>query len=287
MKLTPMETGQKIMAQTTNIINKLTNLELSIQISLSGLSFCTLQRETNTIVALKQVSFDKKLNPIELLDQLKHVFNTDDTLQNSFNRVFVIHDNELSTLVPKPLFSEDCLADYLKFNSKILKSDFITYDDIPVNDSVNVYVPYININNFIYDKFGTFTFKHISTILVEQLLLIEKHSNIPKIYINVSTNHFEMIVINNSKLVLYNTFDYNTKEDFIYYILFTVEQLELNPETFHLIFTGDIDTKDELYIIAYKYIRFVFLGNREDSFKYNNAAQPSTNHSNFALIKSF
>tara|TARA_R110002096_G_scaffold149876_2_gene311524 strand:+ start:6762 stop:7589 length:828 start_codon:yes stop_codon:yes gene_type:complete len=275
------------MAQTTNNLNKLTNLELSIQISLSGLSFCTLQRETNTISALKEIYFDKKLNPIALLDQLKHVFNTDDVLKNSFSRVFVIHDNELSTLVPKPLFNEDCLADYLKFNSKILKSDFITYDDITVNDSVNVYVPYININNFIYDKFGTFTFKHVSTILVEQVLWIEKHSNIPKIYVNVSKNHFEMIVINNSKLVLYNTFDYSTKEDFIYYILFTAEQLELNPETLHLVFIGDIDSKDELYAMAYKYIRFVFLGSRDDNYKYNNAAQPSSNHSNFALIKSF
>ena len=268
------------MAQTTNNLNKLTNLELSIQISLSGLSFCTLQRETNTISALKEIYFDKKLNPIALLDQLKHVFNTDDVLKNSFSRVFVIHDNELSTLVPKPLFNEDCLADYLKFNSKILKSDFITYDDITVNDSVNVYVPYININNFIYDKFGTFTFKHVSTILVEQVLWIEKHSNIPKIYVNVSK-------INNSKLVLYNTFDYSTKEDFIYYILFTAEQLELNPETLHLVFIGDIDSKDELYAMAYKYIRFVFLGSRDDNYKYNNAAQPSSNHSNFALIKSF
>ena len=268
------------MAQTTNNLNKPTNLELSIQLSLSGLSFCTLHRETNTISGLKQINFDKKLNPLELLDQLKHVFNTEPVLKNNFNRVFVVHDSELSTFVPKPLFNEACLADYLKFNSKILKSDFITYDDIPINDSVNVYVPYININNFIYDKFGSFTFKHVSTIL------IEKHSNIPKVYVNVGNNHFEMIVVDKTKLLLYNTFDYSTKEDFIYYILFTAEQLELNPETLNLVFIGDIDTKDKLYTIAYKYIRFVFLGNREDNYKYSNGAQPETNHAHFALIKS-
>jgi hypothetical protein len=286
MKLTPTETGQKTMAQTTNNLLKLTNIELSIQLSLSGLSFCTLQREINTISSLKEINFEKKLNPFELLDQIKHIFNTEPVLQNNFNKVFIIHDNQLSTLVPKPFFSEECLADYLKFNSKILKSDYITFDDIKINDSVNVYVPYININNFIYDKFGAFTFKHVSSILVEHLLIIEKHSNIPKVYVNVSVSHFEIIVINNAKLILYNTFDYNTKEDFIYYILFTAEQLKLNPETFNLIFIGDIDTKDELYVITYKYIRFVFLGNRQDNFKYNIDAQPKTNHSNFALIKS-
>ncbi|MFI1773646.1 DUF3822 family protein [Thalassobellus citreus] len=275
------------MAITSKTFKKLTNIDLSIQISLSGLSFCTLQRDTNTISSLKQVDFIKKLNPLEVLDKLKHVFNTEKNLQDDFNNVCIIHDNELSTLVPKPIFNEDCLVDYLKFNSKILKSDFITYDDILINDSVNVYVPYININNFIYDKFGAFTFKHASTVLIEQILLIEKNSDAIKMYVNVNKNHFEIVVVENSKLIFFNTFEYKTKEDFIYYLLFTAEQLKLNPETLNLIFLGGIDTKDDLYVIAYKYIRFTFLGNREDNYKYSIDAQPASHHSNFTLIKSF
>lgn len=276
------------MTQKNNILNnKLTNLKLSIQLSLSGLSFCVLDQEKNTISFLKHICFEKKLNPLDVLDKLKHTFNTEHILQSNFKNVCLIHDNELSTLVPKPLFSEENLADYLKFNSKILKSDFITYDNIAINDSVNVYIPYININNFIYDKFGAFTFKHVSTVLIEEILLIEKNSDLVKVYVNINKNHFEIIVVNKSKLELYNSFEYNTKEDFIYYVLFTAEQLQLNPETFNLIFIGDIDTKDELYIIAYKYIRFVFLGNREDNYRYSDNAQPVGYHSNFTLIKSF
>ncbi|MFI1744078.1 DUF3822 family protein [Thalassobellus sediminis] len=275
------------MATTSKNFNKLTNLDLSIQISLSGLSFCTLQRDSNTITSLKYFDFNKKLNTLELLDKLQHIFNTEEELQDNFNNVSIIHDNELSTLVPKALFNEDCLADYLKFNSKILKSDFITFDNILINDSVNVYVPYININNFIYDKFGEFTFKHASTVLIEQILLIEKNSDKTKVYVNINKSNFEIVVVNNTSLIFYNTFEYKTKEDFIYYLLFTAEQLKLNPETLNLIFLGNIDTKDELYVIAYKYIRYVFLGNREDNYKYNIEAQPVSHFSNFTLIKSF
>ena len=220
MKLIPMGTGQKHMAQTNNISNNLTNLELSIQISLSGLSFCIFQRDTNCVITLKKIYFKKKLNPLEVLENLKDLFSTEKISEYSFNTITIIHDNDLSTLVPRPLFNEDCLADYLKFNSKILVSDFITYDDVIINDSVNVYVPYININNFIYDQFGTFTFKHVSTILIEEILHIEKNSILPKVYVNVSKNHFETIIVDNAKLILYNTFEYTTSEDFIYYILF-------------------------------------------------------------------
>lgn len=273
------------MAQTTNIKNITTNQELSIQVSLSGLSFCILQRDSNTIVQIKHVTFDKKLNPFEVLDQIKHLFNTEKNLQNTFKKVQVIHINELSTLVPKPLFNKDNLADYLKFNSKILKSDYITYDAIDLNDSVNVYVPYVNINNFIYDLFGSFTFRHFSTILVETILSVEKHVEAPRVYVNISAGHFEIIITENGNLLIYNTFEYTTQEDFIYYLLFTTEQLQLNPETLQLVFIGDICKEDELYSIAYKYIRHVGFGNRFDNFNYVD--MPKTNHSDFTLIKSF
>ncbi len=262
-------------------------LELSIQISLSGLSFCVLNRNTQTITYLKTVNFGKQLIPFEALDQLKHFFDTETTLQQEFNEVRVIHDNNLSTLVPKPLFNEAHLADYLKFNSKILKSDFITFDSIEINKTENVYVPYININNYIYGKFGSFTFKHVSTVLIEDILKTEKNIAATKAYVNVSSDHFEILIVKTGKLLLYNSFVYKTKEDFIYYILFCLEQLKLSPETINLIFLGDIDAKDELYVIAYKYIRLVFLGKREDDYKYNYNAQPVNEHSNYTIIKSF
>ncbi|MDO6759559.1 DUF3822 family protein [Tamlana sp. 2_MG-2023] len=273
------------MAQTNNSSNELTNIELSIQLSLSGLSFCILNRNLNSIINLGEFQFEKKLNPLELLDRLKELFNNQKALSYDFSKVSVIHDNDLSALVPQSLFSEDCLADYLKFNSKILKSDYITFDTISENDSVNVYVPYININNFIYDKFGAFTFKHISTVLIENILQIEKNKLNTRVYIHVSTGHFEIVVVENSKLKLYNTFTYGSKEDFIYYILFTAEQLNLNPETLKLVFLGQIEKGDKLYEIAYKYIRNISFGSRNDTFKFEK--QPKTGYSNFTLINNF
>lgn len=285
MKLILTETGQKHMALQNKNSNKPINLELSIQISLSGLSFCILNRESNTITYLQEKPFGKNHNPLEALDVLKEHFKDENVFDNAFSKVTVIHDNHLSALVPKPLFNEDCLADYLKFNSKILKSDFITFDTILINDSVNVYVPYVNINNFIYEKFGSFTYKHISTILIEEILSIEKNNEATRLYVNVSRNHFETMVVRNSKLVLYNSFNYTSKEDFIYFILFTAEQLNLNPESLDLVLIGDISKNDELYNIAYKYIRNIRFGNRNDSYKYDQ--KPISEYSNFTLIKSF
>lgn len=270
------------MAQTNNSSKELTNLELSIQISLSGLSFCILQRESNAIIKLKSTNFNKRLNPFEVLDHLKDLFQTDIDLANTFQKVSIVHDNDISTQVPKQLFDETYLADYLKFNSKILKSDFITYDVIKENNSINVYVPYININNFIYDKFGAFTFKHVSTILIETLLKIEKNKQATNLYVNVSRNHFELIVFESGQLHLYNTFKYSSSEDFIYYVLFVAEQLNLNPEEFNLIFLGDIEKGDDLYNIAYKYIRNIDFGIGLHTFSIEEDIK--TDYSYFTLL---
>ena len=269
----------------TQSINNLIKLELSIQISLSGLSFCILNRDTNSISSLKNIKFKKQLNPLDVLEKLKECFDNEIMLQNNFETVNVIHDNELSTLVPKAIFNEKAIADYLKFNSKILKSDFVAFDSIDINHSVNVYIPYVNVNNYIFDRYGDFTYKHASTVLIETILDSEKNSGFNNFYVHVSHNRFEIIITNKGKLQFYNSFEYVTKEDFIYYILFTAEQLKYNPETLNLILIGDIIKDDELYNTAYKYIRNVSFANQKNNYSFS---ETKTNiHSNFILTNSF
>ena len=280
-----METGQKITQLSSNI-DKLSNIELSIQVSLNGLSFCTLNIQENTIHFYKSILYDKKLTPYTLLENLKHCFSTIDELKQPFSKINVIHENELSALVPKTLFNEDSLADYLKFNSRILQSDYITYDNIIANDSVNVYVPYININNYLYDKFGAFEYKHFSSVLIEKLLAKEKNSEELKMYVHVANKHFEIIVFDSGKLLLYNSFEHQTKEDLIYYILFITEQLNLNPETFRLILLGNINEKDEYYNIIYKYVRNVSKQNLETLYNISEDIKAKI-EKNFITLNSF
>jgi hypothetical protein len=87
--------------------------------------------------------------------------------------------------------------------------------------------------------------------------------------VHFSQGHFEIIVIQNQQLLLFNSFEYLTPEDFIYYVLFTAEQLNINPENFPLELIGSIDIESEYYKIAYKFIRNVSLIDVED-LRWNN-----------------
>ena len=144
-----------------------------------------------------------------------------------------------------------------------------------------VYVPLVNINNFVFERFGSFEYKHSSTVLLNRILTLEKNSKSLKMYLNIENSHFEIIVVENNKLKFYNRFEYTTKEDFIYYILFTAEQLQLNPEEFPVVLMGFIEKNDDLFKIVYKYVRHVSLLPK-DAMLYSN----SENFKHFTLLNS-
>lgn len=260
---------------------------LSIQISLNGLSFCILDTSEKTIHYLKSVTFDKKKSPYELLEKLEAAIETQSLLKQSFDAVYCVYQNELSCLVPEALFEEEHLAEYLKFNAKILKTDYIAYDVLPCIESMNVYIPLININNYIFETFGNFTYKHASTVLIESLIESQTQTASTALYLNVNSNSFELLAIENKKLQFYNRFNYHSKEDFIYYLLYSVEQLKLDPESVKLHLLGNIDEKNELFQIAYRYIRHVELLKTEQQFQCAESITTTNLLAYFLLLNSF
>jgi len=286
-----LETGLQAMKLETTKRNNIeqTNFnKLSIQISLNGLSFCILHTVANEITALRHFQFDEITNPLQLEKEITHIFEQEASLLNqSFEAVTVSHINTLSTFVPKPLFSDKHLADYLKYNNKILPNDYITFDVVTNNDMVNVYIPYVNINNLFFEKYGAFHYKHFATILLENIFQSASTSEEPTVYVHVQKTHFEIIVIQQKKLLFYNSFEYSSSEDFIYYVLFSLEQLQLNTNTLQLYFLGDIDKSDVLYTVTYTYVRHVAFLDKKYTFDFHESVTKPKSHHDFTLLTNF
>lgn len=257
--------------------------KLSIQFNLDGFSFCITNNTTKETTYFSKYLFkEKQVTPENLLKKIEEIFKTDIHLQKDFSSVLVIHQNNLFTLVPTPYFSENNLSKYLNFNIKTLATDFIAFDDIENINAKNVYVPYVNINNYLFQNFGEFEYKHHLTILIEKLISLNSSIE-KKVFINVSKDNFDIVVLQNKQLEFSNSYYFDTKEDFIYYILFTFEQLKLDVEETQLSFTGEIEKSSEIYKIAYQYIRNIsFLESNNKIFNQLDASK----HSNYILLNS-
>ena len=263
-----------------NNIEVTSKRKLSIQFSLDGFSFCTTNTH-NEVLEFSSYTFSKTKNSPELvLEKLQDIFKKEKSLQYDFETVTVIHQNNLNTLVPNEYFKKDALKSYLKYSIKTIATDLITFDELDFMNSKNVYVPYVNINNFLFQNFGEFEYKHYSSVLLEKLFSIA--TNDICCYIHVSKSTFDIVIIKNSNLQFFNVFEYKTKEDFMYYVLFTLEQLELSTEETLVTVLGDIEEDSDLFRLMYTYIRNIdFLSSKNAVF--NNQKEISK-HSNFILI---
>ncbi|CAL2092009.1 DUF3822 family protein [Tenacibaculum sp. 190524A05c] len=256
---------------------------LSIQFSLDGFSFCVKDIPSSQILLLTTYTFDSSMDtPHELSEKIQSIFEAEKELQIEFDQIIAIHQNQLATQIPDAYFDENHLKTYLDFNIKTFSSDYITFDNLPSLEAKNVYIPYVNVNNFLFQNFGEFEFKHHSTVLLEQLITNHNASIEDTMYVNVSHKYLDIVVFKKDQLRLYNSFQYNSKEDFLYYILFVSEQLELDPSEFQLVFSGNITKDFTNFTLTEEYIKNVdFL---KPSHNFLDESEHFKPHSNYILL---
>jgi hypothetical protein len=269
-------------------LNNLYETHLSIQLSLNGFSFCVLDKTYGLIQKLVHYPFKEPASgPEDLLKRTQEFFDKEKILQHKYGSVNVTHVNELSSLVPKAFFDESKLKDYIRYSSKTFDNDYIVWDEIENHDLINVYIPFVNINNFLLERFGSFEYKHFSTVLITNLLSTYRFSEHPHLFVHLDKNRMYVVGISNNKLQLYNSFPFNTREDFLYYLLFAAEQLGMDPESFELVLSGDIDKNSELYDIAYTYVRKIGLIENRFRYEFDPSVSESLKRKHLTLIHQY
>lgn len=263
----------------TTILNK-SYKKLLLQVALNEISYVVFDTLRQRIEQVKQIVIVSKNETIET--SLSKIFAETDDLKIVFDDILVYHNSNLITFVPTVLFDEDFKSSYLQYNTKVFETDYFASDVVPNYEMNAVYIPYVNINNYLIDHFGSFDYKHSATFLVQKILDFSKNIEETQIYIYIKKNDFQIVVVKNQKLLLFNSFDYATSEDFIYYLLFTFEQLDLNPEMVPVKLLGTISKDNDLFKIAYKYIRNVSLF--LDHNNLDNAISQQDYLNNFILI---
>ena len=291
-----METGLLIMMdqKKTQIksrpldFNNLYQTHLSIQLSLDGFSFCIIDKSYDLVQKLVHIPFkEQAVNPDQLLLRVKEAFEQEKLLDHKYGSVNISHVNQLSSLVPKSLFDENHLKDYIRYSSKTFDNDYIIYDEIENHDLMNVYIPFVNVNNYLLEKYGAFEYKHFSSVLIDNLLNTYKFSEHPHFFAHLGKKQFALVVIAENKLLLYNSFTYNSKEDFLYYILFTAEQLDISTEKLELVLSGMVDKDDDLFKLVYAYIRKVSMLENRYRYSFDKGISETLKREHFTLLNQY
>ncbi|TDS57568.1 DUF3822 family protein [Myroides indicus] len=256
---------------------------LLIQVSPEIFSFIIKEIESDKICSFASETLSNN-TPLE--EQLDKFFQHHNQLVEKYSETLVLHDNSFNTFVPKAYFNEEDAGAYLQYNTKVFSTDFFAFDEMPQFEMNNVYVPYVNINNYLIDKFGSFTYQNINTGLVNHILQKSNKNTETVVFVHVQKKHFEIIVVNSGKLILFNSFEYLTEQDFIYYILFVLEQLNLDREKIKLYLLGQIEKNDALFEQAYTFINYLDLVDKNTFNLENTTLHSRTINQHYILLHS-
>jgi hypothetical protein len=119
------------------------------------------------------------------------------------------------------------------------------------------------------------------------LLNSKKEKALSSLHVHILPSSFQFIAIKGQKLELYNSFSYQSSEDFIYYLLFVLDQLGINNEEASISLTGNVEKNSVIYSILHKYIKTLTFGKRPENLKFSYILEEIPSHFHSALFNQY
>jgi len=261
------------------------NYTLSIQLWINGLIFTVYNPDKNKFIGIEEYIFSDVESAEQLPSFLGKILNNRPSFAFPFGNVIVSYQNKFSTLIPEALYSEDKKNLYLGFNQPFQENCRIVYDSLINNQAVNIYYLPNPVIEKVKDFWPNATILHYSTVLIESLSINFKNKATSKtLFINLCNTSFDLVYFKENKLHYYNSFDFKTKEDFIYFLLISIDQLMLNPEDLNLMILGSINKTDNTYSMINQYIKNYSFIPRNDNYGYSYILDELKHHSYYTLF---
>ncbi len=156
-------------------------------------------------------------------------------LKHDFGTYSLSAGSVRNTLIPVDLFSYSKPAEIFRLNYP-LPIDNLDYNRIPELGIVNIYEFPLWIKSLFVIRFPRIKLLHRSTVLLKGVFDQPVYS--PKIHLFIENEQFYMLMTDRSKLIYFNRFDYKELADLVYYVLFVLEQKELDQSKFDLLVYG-------------------------------------------------
>ncbi len=217
---------------TESEVKSYTNFHLSIEVLKTTISLLLIDKSNSKPVAiehlvLKDDKVKKTLSSSEIIDK-----TNPDTISCSII-------NSYFTLVPKSIFSEESIQSYLS-TAVTIPDDFeVTKDTLSKREIVCCFAMDTKVKNTVLSVFPNAQFNHISSILCDSV------SN--GFHINFSTKqNFEVTVIKDNKLLFFNRFEFENKDESFYFLTLIAEKLNLNLAETKISLSGIVNKNGDM-----------------------------------------
>jgi hypothetical protein len=275
-----METGgnNPIHIQTENFnIGLASSYHLSIQLGIYHFSYCLLNTTTFTYDYIKKYTLNSRENTAT---EITEIINNDANLKADFYSQSIAFVNFLSTLVPDRLYKKEEAKTLLAFNTKI--NGTVLADNIVSQKAHLIYSVPESILTIVSNFFPKAKYRSQESIVMQQYSQLNTDKK--KAYLYLNEQKVGITIFDSDKLIFNNSFNYTSKEDLLYYVLFSFEQLKISADSIDVTVFGNIEDTDESFSLMYEYIRNIKLGKRPHQFTFPTEFNSLADHKYFGLF---
>ncbi len=252
--------------------------QLTIQIEDGYFKAVAYSNEREKFVMQADFKFDNEEST------LQEIIEKTDFLHRDYVDVRCIINSAQHTLIPKPLFSKNDSELWLSFNANLAPDHIIYHNFIPAIDSYVVYGIRSTIVAMVRRKFPEVKFIHTASTLVSYSINHFRSTTQPTLLINAHSNTLDVCLIKENKLLLFNSYSFQSPEDFIYYPLFITEQFQLNTENLLVKVSGLINKEMNEFQMLWKYFQFVDFCGKDSRSEYSYRLDGEMNTHQFLTL---
>jgi hypothetical protein len=249
--------------------------ELFISVGEDGFRFIVTNSQDQRCLLIEEYQFFSRLKVQEILACLHKIYDTSLYLKANFwFSINVIVRDSPFTLIPWEYFDENQAEKYLKFTQQQLSNLQIKVNRQKQPNAMNVF----GVDNQFVEWFSqaypnrNINFLHQTQVFIEGIQRQNQgKKGFDQIHVYIEPTYFIIGVWQENKLTLMNIYHYRTAGDFIYFLLFVMDELRLSREDCPVRLYGKINSISEIYKNANTYLNNVRIYNEKPSWlKFNS-----------------
>lgn len=221
---------------------------LSIRLNSDGF-YLFVTDERNSLLSSKKTSFDifnhSKEDIIEKLLQ-------EQILNINYQTVRIIVETDNYTCIPDSMFDEEHIYDLLHLqHHQITPTDCVKFNLLLAWNAVLIYSIPNQLNEVLTEVLPEINIEHHLYSFINDKVALDSEQNL---YVWLRHQTIDILALEKGNLLLINSYDYKTKEDFVYHILNAAKQLSFDREKCN-INIYNTDQQPELAELAAQYFR--------------------------------
>jgi hypothetical protein len=271
-------------------INNLSQYGLFLSIEDKNLRVVVIDEVQKKCMLLEDYRFSGVPTRKETVAQLNSIYENHLILRAGYwKQVVFITRTGAYVNIPDAFFDEKQLGTYLGFATANIENGVVRSFYNKKTQSHRVFQVEQEFLHWLKQAYPSKEPKvmHQSDAFLAGALASYTHTEEAEVFVCIENKYMGLVILQGDKILLENRYYYQSPQDFVYFVLFAIDELQLNPDTCKVHLYGEISKDSGIFNLIYKYIRNVDFGKKPSAITFSYVFDEVLEHRYFDLYNAY